>query len=69
MKLLETTFSEEKKTDATLTNLAQSELNQHAQAAWRTVWDPRHAEFINLPPFGLATYSSPYPSCIPAMGR
>ena len=33
VKLLETTLSEEKKTDATLTKLAESEVNQHAQAA------------------------------------
>ena len=33
VKLLETTLSEEKKTDETLTRLAQSEVNQHAQAA------------------------------------
>ena len=33
VKLLETTLSEEKKTDETLTQLAQSEVNQHAQAA------------------------------------
>jgi ferritin-like metal-binding protein YciE len=32
-KLLETTLSEEKKTDETLTKLAESEVNQHAQAA------------------------------------
>ena len=32
-KLLETTLGEEKKTDETLTKLAQSEVNQHAQAA------------------------------------
>jgi ferritin-like metal-binding protein YciE len=30
---LETTLSEEKKTDDTLTKLAESEVNQHAQAA------------------------------------
>jgi ferritin-like metal-binding protein YciE len=33
VKLLETTLSEEKKTDDTLTKLAESEVNQHAQAA------------------------------------
>jgi ferritin-like metal-binding protein YciE len=33
VKLLETTLSEEKKTDETLTKLAESEVNQHAQAA------------------------------------
>ena len=33
MNLLETTLGEEKKTDETLTKLAQSEVNQHAQAA------------------------------------
>jgi ferritin-like metal-binding protein YciE len=33
MKLLDTTLGEEKKTDETLTKLAQSEVNQHAQAA------------------------------------
>ena len=33
VKLLETTLGEEKKTDETLTKLAQSEVNQHAQAA------------------------------------
>jgi ferritin-like metal-binding protein YciE len=33
VKLLETTLSEEKKTDETLTKLAVSEVNQHAQAA------------------------------------
>ena len=33
MKLLETTLAEEKKTDETLTQLAESEVNQHAQAA------------------------------------
>ena len=33
VKLLETTLSEEKKTNETLTQLAQSEVNQHAQAA------------------------------------
>jgi len=32
VKLLETTLSEEKKTDEALTELAQSEVNQHAQA-------------------------------------
>jgi ferritin-like metal-binding protein YciE len=32
-KLLETTLGEEKKTDETLTTLAQSEVNQHAKAA------------------------------------
>jgi len=32
-KLLETTLSEEKKTDETLTKLAESKVNQHAQAA------------------------------------
>src|SRR5579872_4443297 len=32
-KLLETTLSEERKTDETLTRLAESEVNQHAQAA------------------------------------
>jgi ferritin-like metal-binding protein YciE len=33
VKLLETTLGEEKKTDEALTKLAQSEVNQHAQAA------------------------------------
>jgi ferritin-like metal-binding protein YciE len=33
VKLLEETLSEEKKTDETLTKLAESEVNQHAQAA------------------------------------
>src|SRR5215468_7427968 len=33
VKLLEATLSEEKKTDETLTQLAESEVNQHAQAA------------------------------------
>ena len=33
VKLLETTLGEEKKTDEALTRLAQSEVNQHAQAA------------------------------------
>ena len=33
VKLLETTLSEEKATDQTLTELAESEVNQHAQAA------------------------------------
>jgi ferritin-like metal-binding protein YciE len=33
VKLLEATLAEEKKTDATLTQLAESEVNQHAQAA------------------------------------
>jgi ferritin-like metal-binding protein YciE len=33
VKLLEMTLSEEKKTDETLTQLAESEVNQHAQAA------------------------------------
>jgi ferritin-like metal-binding protein YciE len=33
VKLLETTLAEEKKTDETLTELAQSEVNQHARAA------------------------------------
>jgi ferritin-like metal-binding protein YciE len=33
VKLLEETLSEEKKTDKTLTELAHSEVNQHAQAA------------------------------------
>ena len=33
VKLLEATLAEEKKTDETLTKLAQSEVNQHAQAA------------------------------------
>lgn len=32
-KLLEMTLGEEKKTDETLTWLAESEVNQHAQAA------------------------------------
>jgi ferritin-like metal-binding protein YciE len=32
-KLLEATLAEEKKTDETLTKLAESEVNQHAQAA------------------------------------
>jgi ferritin-like metal-binding protein YciE len=32
-KLLERTLGEEKKTDEALTRLAQSEVNQHAQAA------------------------------------
>jgi ferritin-like metal-binding protein YciE len=32
-KLLETTLAEEKKTDDTLTQLAESQVNQHAQAA------------------------------------
>lgn len=33
VKLLETTLFEEKKTDETLTKLAESQVNQHAQAA------------------------------------
>jgi ferritin-like metal-binding protein YciE len=33
VKLLETTLAEERKTDETLTELAQREVNQHAQAA------------------------------------
>jgi ferritin-like metal-binding protein YciE len=33
MKLLETTLAEEKKTDETLTHLAENQVNQHAQAA------------------------------------
>src|SRR6188508_2932481 len=33
VNLLETTLAEEKKTDETLTQLAESEVNQHAQAA------------------------------------
>ena len=33
VKLLETTLGEEKKTDETLTTLAENEVNQHAQAA------------------------------------
>jgi ferritin-like metal-binding protein YciE len=33
VKLLEQTLSEEKKTDETLTQIAQSDVNQHAQAA------------------------------------
>src|SRR6201987_1655357 len=33
VKLLDETLAEEKKTDETLTKLAQSEVNQHAQAA------------------------------------
>jgi ferritin-like metal-binding protein YciE len=33
VKLLETMLGEEKKTDETLTKLAQSEVNHHAQAA------------------------------------
>ena len=33
VKLLERTLSEEKKTDDTLTKLAESEVNEHAQAA------------------------------------
>jgi ferritin-like metal-binding protein YciE len=33
VKLLESTLGEEKKTDETLTKLAQSEVNKHAQAA------------------------------------
>jgi ferritin-like metal-binding protein YciE len=33
MELLETTLGEGKETDETLTKLAQSEVNQHAQAA------------------------------------
>ena len=32
-KLLEATLAEEKKTDESLTHLAQSEVNQHARAA------------------------------------
>ena len=32
-KLLDATLAEEKKTDATLTHLAETEVNQHAQAA------------------------------------
>jgi hypothetical protein len=35
MELLEATLGEEKETDETLTKLAQSEVNQHAQAAYR----------------------------------
>jgi ferritin-like metal-binding protein YciE len=33
MKLVETTLAEEKKTDETLTQLAENQVNQHAQAA------------------------------------
>jgi ferritin-like metal-binding protein YciE len=33
VNLLEATLAEEKKTDETLTQLAESEVNQHAQAA------------------------------------
>ena len=33
VELLEATFAEEKKTDEALTKLAESEVNQHAQAA------------------------------------
>jgi ferritin-like metal-binding protein YciE len=33
VKLLQATLAEEKKTDETLTQLAESEVNQHAQAA------------------------------------
>jgi len=33
MTLLETTLAEEKKTDETLAQLAESQVNQHAQAA------------------------------------
>jgi ferritin-like metal-binding protein YciE len=33
VRLLEATLSEEKKTDDTLTKLAESDVNQHAQAA------------------------------------
>jgi ferritin-like metal-binding protein YciE len=33
MKLLEQTLSDEKQTDEMLTQLAESEVNQHAQAA------------------------------------
>jgi ferritin-like metal-binding protein YciE len=33
VKLLETTLAEEKKTDETLTQLAENQVNQHAQAA------------------------------------
>jgi ferritin-like metal-binding protein YciE len=33
VKLLEKTLAEEKKTDEALTQLAESEVNQHAQAA------------------------------------
>ena len=33
VKLLETTLAEEKKTDETLTQLAESQVNEHAQAA------------------------------------
>jgi ferritin-like metal-binding protein YciE len=33
VKLLQTTLAEEKKTDETLTQLAESQVNQHAQAA------------------------------------
>jgi ferritin-like metal-binding protein YciE len=33
VKLLETTLAEERKTDETLTQLAESQVNQHAQAA------------------------------------
>ena len=35
VKLLETTLGEEKKTDKALSNLAQREVNQHAQAMTR----------------------------------
>jgi ferritin-like metal-binding protein YciE len=33
MQLLEATLAEEKKTDETLTELAENQVNQHAQAA------------------------------------
>jgi ferritin-like metal-binding protein YciE len=33
VKLLQATLAEEKKADETLTQLAESEVNQHAQAA------------------------------------
>ncbi len=33
MKLLDATLNEEKKTDSALTSLAESQVNQHAEAA------------------------------------
>jgi ferritin-like metal-binding protein YciE len=33
VKLLDTTLAEEKKTDATLTQIAENNVNQHAEAA------------------------------------
>jgi ferritin-like metal-binding protein YciE len=48
MKLLETTLAEEKKTDETLTQLAENQVNQHAQAAWSACGDNSQPPSLNL---------------------